>query len=370
MRNSIGNNLVLTLFGESHGEYIGATLDGFTPGIKVDEEFLKECLDKRRPSSNNETSRIEKDDYQIISGVFNSYTTGQPITILISNNNVRSSDYDKTKDLARPSHIDYVAENKYHSFQDYRGGGHFSGRITAPIVGLGSIPLKALEKFNIKIGTHIKQCGKVEDRDFSIFSKDVEREIDYLNKLSFPVLDDVQLKMEKEIEIARKDLDSVGGIIQVAITNLPVGLGEPWFSSLESEISKAVFGIGGVKGIEFGEGFKMASKRGSETIDSFYNEDGKVVTSTNRNGGINGGISNGMPVIFNLAIRPTASIAKKLDTINIKTKQNTSIELTGRHDPAIIRRINIVIRTLVAIVIADLLEVKYGSDVFLKERLD
>lgn len=365
MRNILGNNLTVTVFGESHGSHIGAIIDGITAGIKVDENFINECLAKRRPQGKGETARVEKDEYKIVSGVFNGYTTGSPLCIIIENNDTKSKDYSLIKDLARPSHADYVANVKYNGFNDYRGGGHFSGRITASIVASGAILLKALEKLNIKIGCHIKKCGNILDKDFN----DFDNEIDKVNNMIFPVINDVEEQMKEEINNAASNKDSIGGIIQTAITGLPVGLGEPMFSSLEGELSKAMFAIGGIKGIEFGLGFNFANVKGSEANDEFAIVDGKVKTKTNNNGGINGGISNGMPIVFNVAIRPTPSILKEQNTINMHTKQNDKLTIQGRHDPAIIRRINIVIRCMCALVISDMLITKYGQDVFLKESL-
>ena len=365
MRNILGNNLTVTVFGESHGSHIGAIIDGITAGIKVDENFINECLAKRRPQGKGETARVEKDEYKIVSGVFNGYTTGSPLCIIIENNDTKSKDYSLIKDLARPSHADYVANVKYNGFNDYRGGGHFSGRITASIVASGAILLKALEKLNIKIGCHIKKCGNILDKDFN----DFDNEIDKVNNMLFPVINDVEEQMKEEINNAASNKDSIGGIIQTAITGLPVGLGEPMFSSLEGELSKAMFAIGGIKGIEFGLGFNFANVKGSEANDEFVIVDDKVKTKTNNNGGINGGISNGMPIVFNVAIRPTPSILKEQNTINMHTKQNDKLTIQGRHDPAIIRRINIVIRCMCALVISDLLITKYGQDVFLKESL-
>lgn len=368
MKNTLGNAITLTLFGESHNEKIGAVLDGFTAGIKVDMDFIKECLDKRRPSGKGETKRIENDDFEIISGVFNGYTTGAPICIIISNSNIKSADYEKLACLARPSHADFVAHVKYHGYEDYRGGGHFSGRITAPIVALGSIAIKTLEKLGIKIGCHILKCGEVADSEFSL--KNIDEEIDKVNSMLFPV---INLNKEKEMQdlIAKValDNDSIGGIIQTSIINLPVGLGEPWFSSVEGALSNALFGIGAIKGVSFGLGFDFANTRGSKANDEFYCYKGNVLTKTNNNGGINGGITNGMPVVFNCVVKPTPSIALSQDTINMETLENTKIEITGRHDPAIIRRINIVIRAVTALVICDMLAMKYGNDCFLKEKL-
>lgn len=366
MKNIIGNNLTLTLFGESHGNKIGVVIDGLTPGIKIDYDFINQCLEKRRPKGSLETSRVEKDNFEIVSGVFNGFTTGSSLAILVDNKNIKSKDYESIKDLARPSHVDYVANVKYHGYQDYRGGGHFSGRITAPLVIAGAILIKALEKFNIKIATHIKQVGNVKDVDFS----DIENEVNRLNEMDFPVISNVKEQMENEIKLAHENLDSVGGIIQTAIINLPVGLGEPLFSSLESEISRAMFSIGAIKGIEFGSGFNFASLKGSEANDEFIIENNKVITKTNHNGGINGGISNGMPIIFNVVVKPTPSIYKSQNTIDMNKMENTTITINGRHDPAIVRRINIVVKAMSAFVIADMLITKYGVDVFNKDKLD
>ena len=363
MSNTLGNNLKVTVFGQSHGESIGCVIDGLCAGIKIDEDFIKTCLSYRRPSGIGETSRVELDNYKIVSGVFNGYTTGSAICVLIENSNIKSKDYDAIKDLARPSHADYVANVKYHGFNDYRGGGAFSGRLTTPLVVAGSIALKALESLNIKIASHIKQIGDVLDASFN----DFDNEVDKVNNLSFPVILDVKEQMEKEIEAAAKDNDSIGGIIETAIVNLPVGVGDPMFDSIESLLSKAMFSIGAIKGIEFGLGFEFANVKGSLANDQFAIKDGKVVTLTNNNGGINGGISNGMPVTFNVVVKPTPSIYKTQQTINMKTLKEENINIVGRHDPCIVRRVNIVVRCVTALVIADMLIAKYGQEVFLKE---
>lgn len=366
MRNVLGNNLTLSVFGESHQETIGVVIDGITPGIKIDYDEINKFLNKRKPNTNYETKRLEKDEIHIVSGLFNDYTTGAPLTILINNENVISKDYSSLKDLPRPGHSDYAAYLKYHGFNDYRGGGHFSGRITAPIVASGAIFSKMLEKFNIHVGVHIKQCGKVID---SSFSNDIENEIIKINQKKIPCIDSLEEDIEKEILYYKDKNDSIGGIIQCAITSLPAGLGEPMFSSLEGELAKALFGIGGIKGIEFGLGFDFKDQPGSKANDPFRNIDGKIVTTSNNNGGINGGISNGMPVIFNLAIKPTPSISLKQETISLKDNSNQELVINGRHDPAIIRRICIVVQSIVNFVICDLLITRYGTDVFLKDHL-
>lgn len=360
MKNTLGNNVRLTLWGESHGEAIGVVLDGICPGVQIDDEFIKSQLNKRRPQNKIETSRVEQDNYKIVSGVFNGYTTGEAICIIIENSNTKSKDYDQIKNVARPSHADYVAHEKYHGFNDYRGGGHFSGRLTAPIVIAGAIILKALEKKNILIATHIKQCQNVVDQNFS--TSNVEQEIKILSTKTFPVLNDIENDIRSIIEQAREANDSVGGVLQTAISGLPLGLGEPWFSSVEGLLANAIFSIGAVKGIEFGEGFNFANLNGSVANDAMYYEEGRVKTKTNHNAGINGGITNGMPIIFNTAVKPTPSISISQETIDFVKKENTNITVTGRHDPAIIRRMAVVIDSVVAIVIADLLAMRYGED--------
>ena len=356
MKNSIGTSIILTLFGESHQNVIGAVLDGFPAGRKVDEEFVKEWLAKRRPSTILDTGRVEPDDFEFVSGVFNGYTTGSPICVLIKNQNVKSEDYDKN--LIRPSHADYVSKVKYGGYADYRGGGHFSGRITAPIVALGALCIKALEDKGIKVGTHILKCADVCDKEF----KEFDKEIALVNNKQIPVIDNIEDKINEAVLEAKKEGDSLGGILQTAITGLPVGIGEPWFSSLEGILANAMFSIGGVKGIEFGKGFGLASLKGSEANDALCYEKDKVVSRTNNNGGINGGISNGMPIVFNVAIKPTPSIAKEQDSVDLENKCDTKVSIKGRHDPAIIRRVAVVVTSLTAIVLCDELAKRYGED--------
>lgn len=357
MKNTIGDNVRLTLWGESHSKYIGVVLDGICPGIKIDEDFIKEQLSKRRPNKKIETSRVETDNFQIASGVFNGYTTGEAISIIIENNDTKSKDYEQIKEVARPSHADYTAYVKAKGYNDYRGGGHFSGRLTACIVAAGAILIKALQDKNIYIGTHIKKCGNVVDREFG----NVENDIHHILNKSFPTLDDVEDQIKEEILKVASANDSIGGILQTGIVNLPAGLGDAWFSSVEGKIANALFSIGAVKGVEFGKGFSFSEMVGSDANDSFYINNNKVYTKTNHNGGINGGITNGMPVVFNTAVKPTPSISKEQDTINFKTLENTKLTINGRHDPAIIRRMTVVIDSIVAIVVADLLATRYGN---------
>ena len=358
MSNTIGEKVKLTIFGESHGPYVGAVLDGLEPGIKVDEDFINECLAKRRPNMVTDTARVEKDKYQIISGVFNGYTTGAPLCILIPNENVRSEDYNP--DVPRPSHADYVTRMDSKGFNDYRGGGHTSGRVTAPIVAMGAIALQRLESKGIKLGTHILRCGYVVDSEFY----QIEEEFNIIAKKEIPVIDNIEEEIKKVIRDVKEKKDSIGGILQTAVIGLPLGVGDPWFESLEGVIANAMFSIGGIKGIEFGAGFHFADGLGSSMNDELAYENGNVVTLSNNNGGINGGLSNGMPIIFNLAVKPTPSIAQPQRSINLRTGENVTLEIKGRHDPAIIRRIVPVVNALLAIVLLDEITKKFGEEYF------
>ncbi|MCR4790136.1 MAG: chorismate synthase [Treponemataceae bacterium] len=361
MKNTLGQNMTLTLFGESHGPYIGAVLDGLAPGIKVDKDFMNHQLDLRRPSGRISTARVEKDEFILASGVFNDRTTGTPLCILIPNQVQHSKDYEKTCMLARPGHADFTANEKYHGFQDYRGGGHFSGRITAALVAAGAIVIPELERKGIKIGTHIKSLGGIEDRNFQDYSKD----IDQLSKTNFAVLDQEKAAQMKALaEKVAEDGDSIGGVLETSIIGLPAGVGEPWFGTLESVISYAIYSIPAIKGVQFGAGFDLVNERGSCFNDPFMVKDGKVVTSSNNNGGINGGISNGMPIIFRSAVKPTPSIYKEQDTIDMQKKENAKIQIQGRHDPAIIHRARVVVDSVTALVIYDQLAGRFGTDFF------
>ena len=359
MKNSFGNNITITLYGESHGSSVGCVIDGLASGIPVDENNINQFLALRRPNGTISTSRCEADEFSIKSGVFNGYTTGTPICIDIPNEDKRSLDYKETANLARPSHADYTANCKYNGYQDYRGGGHFSGRITAAIVAAGGIIIPALKRKGISIGTHIKSCGGVEDRDFSDYKADIE----LLSNLNFAVLDNsAGSAMQEKIIEAKNNLDSIGGVLETAVIGIDAGIGEPWFDSVESLISHAMFSVPGIKGIEFGAGFEIANMTGSTANDEFSVNNGSIVTNTNNSGGINGGITNGMPIVFRCAVRPTPTIGKEQKTINFKTNENTILAAKGRHDPCIAHRARIVVDSLTAIVIADLLTTKYGTD--------
>ena len=366
MKNTFGSQVTLTLFGESHGSEIGAVLDGLCPGMPVDEGVIAALLSRRRPSSPLDTPRQEKDEFRIVSGVRNGKTTGTPLCILIPNADQHSRDYAALHGKARPSHADYAAFCKYHGYEDDRGGGHFSGRITAALVASGGVLLPSLNRLGIDIATHIRRCTQIDDRVFG----DMQADISLLHAAAVPVLD-VQAgeRMAQAILQAKESGDSVGGVTETAVCGLPPGLGEPWFDSVEGLLSHALFSLGGVKGVEFGDGFALADSRGSAANDPFRMQDGRVVTASNHNGGINGGITNGMPVVFRCAVKPTPSIAREQQTVDFLQKENVALSIAGRHDPAIVRRICPVIDSVTVLVLCDLLAGRYGTDVFLKEAL-
>lgn len=359
MKNSFGNNVILTLFGESHGEMIGCVLDGLAPGLCVDEDFIRFQLTLRKPDGELGTARVEPDAFRIVSGVQQGKTTGTPLCILIPNADVRSEHYVNLSNLARPGHADYAAYVRSHGFADLRGGGHSSGRLTAPLVAAGAILLQALREKGVVIGTHISRLSGVDDRKFSELGKDLP----LLNTRRFAVLDETRgEQMKAAVLAAKRDGDSVGGMLETAVLGLPAGLGEPWFDTLEGLLSHALFSIPAVKGVEFGDGFRLADLRGSEANDPWRMDGAMPVTVTNRSGGIHGGISNGMPLLFRCAVKPTPSIAKPQETIDYVNLTNAVIQVSGRHDPTIVPRARVVIDSMVAFVLADLLTGRYGAD--------
>ncbi len=365
MKNTFGQNIAVTIYGESHGESIGVVLDGMTAGIPVDREYINAQLALRRPSGKISTSRQEQDEFRIVSGVFEGRTTGTPICIVIPNTQTRSKDYSATRALARPSHADYTANCKYHGFEDYRGGGHFSGRITAGLVAGGAIALTALRGKGIQIGTHIARCGAVKDREF----QDISKDIDSLKSRNFAVLDEsAEIEMKQKIESVAKEGDSVGGVLETAVIGMPAGVGEPWFDTIEGILSHALFSIPAIKGVQFGNAFDMVDLMGSQYNDSFRMDGDKIVTATNHNGGINGGITNGMPLLFQCAVKPTPSIYKEQETVNFFTKENATLQIQGRHDPAIIHRARVVVDSMTALVLCDILSGRFGTDWLYSER--
>lgn len=358
MADWTGNNIKLSIFGTSHGPYIGASIDGLPAGIKVNEDSIRKALSLRRPGGRISTARVEQDEFEIISGVFNGYTSGDCLTVIIANSDTRSKDYSELKIKPRPSHADYSANVKYDGFNDYRGGGHFSGRLTAAIVALCAIIRDVLSFKGITVGSHIRSIGEIEDDRLS-FKKE---ELDCLNEQYFAVLnEETKDKMLKLIEEARNSQDSVGGIIETAVLGLPCGIGEPYFDSVESRLASLIFSIGGVKGVEFGSGFDISRMYGHEANDEFAYNNGTVITLTNHNGGINGGITNGMPLVVSTAIKPTPSISRVQRTVNLQTGENCELEIHGRHDPCIVHRARIVVDSLICFGLLDLCISEYGK---------
>lgn len=367
MKNNFGTNISMTIFGESHGPCIGITLDGLPAGFKIDLERIKEDMEKRKAKGSISTQRHENDEVEIVSGFFNGYTTGTTLTILIQNKNTQSKDYSDIQYRLRPGHADFSAYEKYHGFQDYRGGGHFSGRLTAPIVAAGSICRQILETKNILIGSHIEQLYALHDAPFSNNIDELKKQIQTLNKKEFATLDEqVAQNMEQAILEAKNEQDSIGGILESAIINLPAGIGEPFFDSIESILAHLLFSIPAVKGVSFGAGFQMAAKKGSEANDAFIMND-TIQTKTNNNGGINGGISNGMPIIIHTCIKPTPSIYKAQETVDYKTKESQTLNIKGRHDPCILHRARIVVDSMIAFGILDLLMSNNANNILEKE---
>jgi chorismate synthase len=341
-----GTALPVSLFGESHGPFIGVTIHQMPAGILIDQARIDLELTKRRPKSALSTPRQEQDALQWISGVFQGLTTGAPLTFLIANADTRSKDY--KPDELRPSHADFAAGVKYRGFQDYRGGGHFSGRLTALLSVLGAIAQSILEAKGIYTVSHIRSIKHVEGAsllDHPLTTNDIIQ----LQNNDFPVLHPSdQSKMEAEIKAAKDANDSVGGVVETAVYGLPVGIGEPFFDSMESVLSHLIFSVPAVKGVSFGRGFEITRLRGSESNDPFVVEDGVIKTKTNHSGGIQGGLTNGMPLVLQVAIKPTSSIATPQASVNLSTKETITMKVEGRHDPAIVNRAVHVINAITA----------------------
>jgi chorismate synthase len=357
MSGTWGRNIKFSIFGESHGKAVGITIDGLKPGTEVDLDYIKREMGRRAPGKSElSTQRQEDDSFEILSGLFNGKTTGTPLCAIIRNSDQHSKDYEKTKSLMRPSHADYTGSVKYMGFNDYRGGGHFSGRLTAPLVFAGAVCRQVLERRGIIIGSHVRSIGRIEDRMFSLTDIDQDK-LQSLRAEAFPVLDaEAGEAMQKEILDAKAEQDSVGGIIETAAINLPAGIGDPFFDSMESTLAHLLFSVPGIKGLEFGAGFDITRIRGSEANDEYYVNDGRVSTYSNNNGGIIGGITNGMPLVFRVAVKPTPSIGRTQRTINIENMENEEIEISGRHDPCIVTRAVPVIEAVTAMAILDNIE--------------
>ena len=356
MSSTYGDKIKISVFGESHGNGIGVVIDGLPAGVKIDMDSVMTQMSRRAPGKDRTaTPRKESDLPKVLSGMLGDTLTGAPLCAVIENTNTRSGDYGNLLSCPRPGHSDYTAFVKYNGANDIRGGGHFSGRITAPIVFAGSIGRQILAQKGIKIAAHINSIGNVCDEPFNPVGID-DALIDRLNLSSFALVDNsVEEKMRSVVEDARMSLDSVGGTIECAITGIEAGIGEPMFDGVEGVIAKAVFGVPAIKGIEFGKGFELSKMRGSQSNDPFRYNDGKVVTETNNCGGILGGITNGMPIIFRAAVKPTPSIAQKQKSVDLQKKENAELEIHGRHDPCIVPRAVPVIEAVTAIAIANLM---------------
>lgn len=356
MSSAWGEKIKVSIFGESHGTAIGAVLDGLPAGEELDFEAVALQMSRRAPGKDAAaTPRKESDLPKIVSGVLNGRTTGAPLCALIENTNTKSGDYENLQVIPRPGHADYPAFLRYDGFNDVRGGGHFSGRLTAPIVFAGAVCREILQRRGVTIGSHVFSVADCRDTPFS--PADISE--DLLQKLSsvpFPVIDrDAEQKMRDTIEKARMAQDSVGGVIECALTGVPAGIGGPLFGGMESVFSSILFGIPAVKGVEFGAGFGAAGLYGSENNDAYYYEDGTVKTRTNNAGGILGGITTGMPIVFRAAFKPTPSIAREQDSIDLTTKASAKLRIHGRHDPCIVSRAAPVVEAAAAIALINLM---------------
>ncbi len=346
----LGERFLALSFGESHGRCIGSVVDGCPAGLALDESDIQGLLDLRKPGQSIVTTqRKEEDKVEIISGLFNGFTTGAPICMLIWNKDSDSRSYEMIKNIPRPGHADYPALVKYGGFSDYRGSGRFSGRLTATLVIAGAVANKLLKTtLGIETVAYTSEIGGIKANN--ITESNIATR--YTNDVRCPDPEAAQ-KMKDAILAARKDGDSLGGIIECISTGLPIGLGEPIFSSLESDLSKALFSIPAVKGIEFGSGFSGSKRRGSENNDIYYMKDDKVVTKTNNAGGILGGLSNGMPLVIRVGFKPAASIAKTQETLDILKQSQENLTVPGRHDPCVVPRAPPVVECVVSMVLAD-----------------
>lgn len=356
MASYLGEHIHVSVFGQSHSPAIGVVVDGLPAGERVDMEELGRFLKRRAPGQNaTSTPRKEADLPQFLSGLVDGVTCGAPLAALIENTNTRSQDYAQLRDKPRPGHADFTAQVKYGGFQDVAGGGHFSGRLTAPLCIAGGICLQMLKRRGIEVAAHIASVAGEADRPFDPMWESVET-MEKLKRAPFPVLDEkAGERMRKVILQAKEEGDSVGGIVECLVTGVPAGLGDPMFGGMENRLAAALFGIPAVKGVEFGAGFGVATMRGSENNDPFTVKNGKVVTETNHAGGILGGITNGMPLVFRLAFKPTPSIAKQQQTVSLSKNQVEELVVTGRHDPCIVPRAVPVVEAVTALVLSDLL---------------
>ena len=363
MSSTWGDRLKLSIFGESHGPAIGVVIDGLPAGEPIDTDAIRIQMARRAPGRDRTvTPRKESDEPEILSGIFENSTNGAPLCAIIGNNDAHSTDYSEISHIPRPGHADYTGFIRYGGYNDFRGGGHFSGRLTAPMVLAGAVCRQILERRGIEIGAHLFAVGSVRDEAFQPETVDASR-LRELDTRPFPVLAPrSEEAMRAEIESARRDGDSVGGIVECAAVGLPAGLGDPIFGGIENRLAGLLFGIPAVKGIEFGDGFAAASSRGSRNNDAFCIRDGRVRTETNHAGGILGGITSGMPLIVRAALKPTPSIAVSQRSVDLRTMRDSGITVHGRHDPCVAVRAVPVVESLTAVCLLDLLLGAIGND--------
>lgn len=356
MSGIFGLNIKMSIYGESHGKAIGVVLDGLPPGLALDEEAISREMARRAPGQSAlTTARKEKDAVEIQSGFFNGYTTGTPLCACIANSDQHSKDYSILKDKMRPGHGDYAGYVRYQGYNDYRGGGHFSARLTAPLVFAGAVAKQALAEYGITVGAHILRIHDITEPGFNPLGES-EATLKAIDAKFFPVINDnIGEQMQNCILTAKGVLNSVGGVIELMAINLPAGLGAPYFDSVESRLSQILFSVPAVKGIEFGEGFGFAKLTGAEANDQMHYEEGKVRCFTNHNGGVTGGITNGMPLLFRVAMKPTPSISREQKTVSLSEHSDTTLTVVGRHDPCIVQRAVPVIEAVTAWTLWDLL---------------
>ncbi|HWQ78374.1 MAG TPA: chorismate synthase [Anaerovoracaceae bacterium] len=364
MGSTWGNQLKLSAFGESHGKGVGVVIDGFPAGFTFDMEFIQREMSRRAPGQSSlTTARKEADQPDILSGILDRVTTGAPICMMVHNTDTHSKDYENLRTVPRPGHSDYTGGLRYRGYNDIRGSGHFSGRLTAPIVFAGALCKDFLSKrHNVEIGSHILSVGGVSDRPFDPVN--VNRELLLkLQQEQLPLIDhEAEEKMKETVEQAKKELDSVGGVIECAVVGVSAGIGSPIFQNVESRIASVLYSVPAVKGVEFGLGFAISGKRGSEVNDSYIKDGERILTKTNHNGGITGGITTGMPILFRAAVKPTPSIAREQQTLNLEKGKEETLQIHGRHDPCIALRAPVVIEAAAAVAIMDLYLEAYGYD--------
>lgn len=357
MSSNFGQDIKVTIFGQSHSKAIGVVIDGLPAGEMIDMEQVRQFISRRAPGSTGYvTPRQEQDAPVVLSGLLDGVTCGAPLCAMIENKDVRSKDYDNLRDVPRPSHSDYPAYIKFKGFSDIRGGGHFSGRMTAPLCFAGAVCKQILARRGITVGAHIAAIGTAEDALFDPVCMDAAQ-LDAVGEKTFPVIDDNAAElMIAEIKEASQKQDSIGGVVECCAVGLPEGLGEPMFDGVENRLAAAIFGIPAVRGIEFGAGFAASKMRGSQHNDPYFYEDGKVKTRTNNHGGILAGISTGMPVLFRVAFKPTSSIGLEQNSVNLAKKTNSTLVIEGRHDPCVVPRAVVAVEAVAAIVLLDLLK--------------